>query len=71
MSVCAIVFMPWARPRETISGLLGRWRHTERGWKRKFARRACPVVDRLYWWDKNHCEEVYRLEQGARKVLYP
>jgi hypothetical protein len=71
MSVCAIIFMPWAKPRETISGLLGRWRDTETGWKQRFAARACPVVDFLYWWDKDHCREVFRVEHEARLVLYP
>ena len=71
MSVCAIVFIPWAKPRETVSGLLGRWRETEMGWKARFAEVACPIVDRLYWWDKNHCAEVFRLEHEAREVLYP
>lgn len=71
MSVCAIVFMPWAKPRETVSGLLGRWRDTESGWKRAFALRACPVVDWLYWWDADHCREVFRLENDARRILYP
>jgi len=71
MSVCAIVFLPWAQPRETVSGLLGRWRETETGWKHRIASVLCPLVDRIYWWDANHCAEVYRLEMEARKVLYP
>lgn len=71
MMVCAVVFAPWALPRETVSGLLGRWKSGPRGWHRSFACLAAPVVDRIYFWEPNHCVEVYRCEAEARKVLYP
>ena len=71
MAVCAVVFAPWALPRETISGLLGRWKSGHKGLRKSFAKRAAWVVDRIYFWEPNHCVEVYRCELDARKVLYP
>jgi len=71
MSVCAILFVPWALPRETVSGLIGRWKCGHRGWKKTFAKYASMLIDRIYFWEPNHCVEVYRCELDARKVLYP
>lgn len=71
MLVCAIVFAPWALPRETVSGLLGRWKSGRHPARRRFAVGASWVVDRIYWWEPNHCVEVYRCESQARAVLYP
>jgi hypothetical protein len=71
MAVCALVFAPWALPRETVSGLLGRWKSGHKGWRKSFAKRAAWVVDRIYFWEPNHCVEVYRCERDARAVLYP
>lgn len=71
MMVCALLFAPWALPRETVSGLLGRWKCGRRGVKKSFARAASWVVDRIYFWEPNHCVEVYRIEAEARKLLYP
>ena len=71
MAVCALVFAPWALPRETVSGLLGRWKVHGKGWRKAFARGAAVVVDRIYFWEPNHCVEVYLCERDARLVLYP
>lgn len=73
MMVCAIVFAPWALPRETVSGLLGRWetRLPKRSLRRYFAIVATAIVDRLYFWEPNHCVEVFLCEHDARRVLYP
>lgn len=71
MALCALVFMAWALPRETISGLLGRWETTKTGWQYQFAVAATAVVDRIYFWEPNHCVEVFLCEADARKVLYP
>ncbi len=71
MAVCAILFAPWALPRETVSGLLGRWKRHGGPVKRRFARAAAAVVDRIYFWEPNHCVEVYKCEAEARRVLYP
>jgi hypothetical protein len=71
MAVCAIVFAPFALPRETVSGLLGRWETTRKGWRHWFARAGSWVVDRIYFWEPDHCNAVFRCEQDARRVLYP
>ncbi len=71
MMVCALVFAPWALPRETVSGLLGRWKLGRAGPKESFARVASWVVDHIYFWEPNHCVEVYLCEAEARRVLYP
>jgi len=71
MAVCSVVFAPWAQPRETISGLLGRWLETETGVKRIFASMAGLVVDAIYFWEVDHCRGVFHVERDARKVLYP
>lgn len=71
MSVCAILFAPWAMPRETVSGLIGRWKSGHKGIKKAFAGYASAVIDRIYFWEPNHCIEVYHCEREARKVLYP
>ena len=71
MMVCALVFAPWALPRETVSGLLGRWKCGKGKIKRPFAVGASWVVDRIYFWEPNHCVEVFLCEAQARMVLYP
>jgi hypothetical protein len=71
MTVCAVVFFPFALPRETVSGLLGRWKCGRSGPKESFARVASWIVDRIYFWEPNHCVEVFLCEAQARSVLYP
>ncbi len=71
MALCALVFVAWALPRETISGLLGRWECKGRGWKRLFGIAGSAVVDMIYSWEPDHCNEVFRVEEKARLVLYP
>ena len=70
MLTCSIVFVAWALPRETLSGLIGRWATTETGWKRKFAIPAAWVVDRIYFWEPNHCRLNALQEAAARRELY-
>jgi hypothetical protein len=71
MLVCATVFAPWALPRETVSGLMGRWISTEVGVKRAVGLALGRVVDLLYFWEPNHCIEVFYVERRAREILYP
>jgi hypothetical protein len=66
MLVCAVLFAPWALPRETVSGLLGRYAPTNR-----LAQLGAWVVDRIYYWHPAHCWDIARIEAEARKVLYP
>lgn len=71
MALCAVAFSPWALPRETVSGFLGRWISTERGVKRWAALLLGALVDYIYFWEPDHCVEVYKCEAKAREVLYP
>lgn len=71
MALCAVLFAPWALPRETISGLLGRWKVEERRGKRKIGGILSCVVDTIYFWEPDHCVEVYKCERRAREILYP
>lgn len=71
MLTCAVVFAPWARPRETVSGLLGRWTQQETGWKARAGRVLGAVVNGIYFWEPNHCVEVAIVEEKAREILYP
>lgn len=71
MALCALLFAPWAKPRETISGLLGRWEINERGVRYWIGRVGSTVVDLIYFWEPDHCKEVYLIEHEARALLYP
>lgn len=66
MLLCALLFSPWALPRETVSGLLGRYSGTN-----ALARIGAACVNLLYWWHPDHCRDIARIEAEARKVLYP
>lgn len=70
--LCAVLFAPWFLPRETTSGLIGRWLTTERGWKRRTAVWMHLHLDRLFHrpFNMETCVEVYRLEEEARRALY-
>jgi hypothetical protein len=71
MAVCAVLFAPFALPRETVSGLLGRWKSRRSGLRKFCGAVGAAVVDRIYFWEPNHCIEVYHIEAKARSVLYP
>ena len=71
MVLCAVVFAPWALPRETISGLLGRWELGPERWKRLVGIALSSMIDRIYFWEPDHCAAVFACEQEARLVLYP
>lgn len=71
MLVCAVVFAPWAEPRETVSGLVARWATREIGWKQTFGIVASAAVDALYFWERDHCYVRYLRETNARLDLYP
>lgn len=68
MALCAVIFVAWALPRETISGLIGRWAQ-EPGWQGSFGRGAAKVIDRIYFWEPNHCKVTAEQEAEARKAL--
>lgn len=57
MLVC--VFLPGSRPRETVSGYVGRRRHE----------RVMRVIDALMFWHHEHCDKVAEEERRARGAL--
>jgi hypothetical protein len=62
---CTALFWWCCRPRETLSGLAGRYALSgHRG-----AVVVAAVIDVLFWFDPNHCREVARLEAAAFEVL--
>jgi hypothetical protein len=73
MLTCAIVFAPWALPRETISGFMGRtlMSSVPGTWKCLLAAIGCNVIDWLYFWEEDHCFMVFKDEAEARAGLYP
>lgn len=73
MLTAALLFFPWILPRETISGFVGRqWLHSKEDSLHEFwFMILCALINLLYFWEPNHCVEVYRSEHEARKVLYP
>lgn len=62
---CMLLFWWCCRPRETLSGLAGRY--AMRG--NRIAAISAAVIDMLFWFDPNHCREVARLEAAAFEVL--
>lgn len=72
MLTCSVIFALWALPRETISGFIGRQVCLSKPgtWQRALARGGEWLVNRLYFWEPNHCVEVYRQELQARHALY-
>ncbi len=52
--------IPGGRPRETISGRVGRC------WPGSLAAR---LIDRLHYWEPDHCSVTARQEQSARAAL--
>lgn len=71
MLTCSVLFAPWALPRETVSGFLGRLKSNSAGAAKMFGVIASMIPDAIYFWEKDHCAEVYRAEEKAREILYP
>lgn len=72
MGLCSLLFLGASLPRETVSGLTGRWAITGTPWQAFIA--ICilePAINRLYFWDADHCRATFRLEYAVRKILYP
>ncbi len=51
-----VVFLARGQPDETFSSVCWRW---ELSGKRSWPRR---LVDRLFWWDRDHCRTSYEAE---------
>lgn len=55
----AVVFLPGARPRETLSGYAARRNH----------KRMAACIDRVMFWHHEHCDQVAIEERAARRAL--
>lgn len=67
MFVCAVLFSFWSKPRETISGFVGR----QALMGSSAALHAAKAIDKLYRNEPAHCGETALAEDEARFVLYP
>lgn len=63
--ITSIIFFPWALPRETFSGFIGR--QTEAG--SKLAGYAAPIIDRFCFWEEEHCWITAWQEKEARRCF--
>jgi len=68
MLFCALVFAPWVQPRETVSGLMGRWLEYGNNWQMRFASIVAPTIDG--WHELGHCVHTFKLEKAMRVALY-
>lgn len=70
MVLCSILFLPWAYPRETLSGLVGRWLIGNRA-QRAIARPLAWIIDRCVHdpIGEVSCGEIARLEALSRAVF--
>lgn len=67
MLLCATLFAPWSKPRETISGFVGR----QALMGSATALRVAKTIDSWYKNEPAHCGETALAEDEARFVLYP
>lgn len=65
MALCALLLFPIARPRETISGLVGRYALEGS----RVAMAVAAVIDFVYFWEPNHCRFTAGQEANARQAL--
>lgn len=66
--VCSLIFAPWVLPRETLSGLMGRWAATKTDWKYWVGTAGALVIDAIVFWEPDHCNLAYTLERRARML---
>jgi hypothetical protein len=70
MIMCVVIFLPWFLPRETVCGLLGRWKDSVWRWQRALGTAGCWLFDRILHTDEEDCGTIARMEATARQVLY-
>ena len=66
--LCALMFFPWAQPRETISGITGRWLTDGKKWQIACASFFVKPIDWAH--ETGHCVDTYLREQAMRAALY-
>lgn len=69
MLLCAVLFLPWFLPRETVCGLMGRWAMTGKGWKHTVGKAGSAAFDATIHTVES-CVTIYGMERDARRVLY-
>jgi len=62
---CSLFFLPWALPRETVSGLFGRWMIEGNAVQAGIAHVGCLA---LHVFDRGHCARAYLTEKRMREV---
>jgi len=68
MLSCAVLFAPWGvKPRETISGFLGRQSLANHS---RALLRLRGLIDGLHPHEPNHCLDTYECERRMRNALY-
>lgn len=67
MLAVSILFAPWSMPRETLSGLAGRWSASGVGWQSKFGLAAAVIIDLFHPHEPDHCMVTAAMEAEARK----
>ena len=68
MLLCSLLFFPWAQPRETISGLTGRWLTEGKSWQIACASFLVKPIDKAHY--SGHCVSTYIYEKAMRVGLY-
>jgi hypothetical protein len=63
MLACSVVFLPWSMPRETVSGLFGRWQNTGNLLQRIIGNVGGVA---LHLFDRDHCMKAYAKEFAMR-----
>lgn len=63
--VTALVFAPWVLPRETFSGFIGR--QADSG--SKIAKCIEQIVNRICFWEEEHCWYTAWQEKEARRCF--
>ena len=71
MVLCALLFLPWFLPRETVCGLMGRWQMTGHGWRWKIGNAGALFFNAVLHTDPDEdCAIIYQMEDAARRELY-
>lgn len=68
---CAVIFFPWCKHRETLSGFCGRMTcEGKYGALRQLFIAVATAIDSLFPGERNHCWLTWQEETAARKVIY-
>ena len=65
--IWVIATLGWGFPDETISSAA--WRYEQKD--HMFGRIARPLIDLIFFWDKNHCQVSYETEMMRKHSPQP